>query len=74
MTNRIKPNDFKPNGIKPSDHLPFCGEVVGVVTDSLEEGVSRGKFGTSLDWQQLLVFRTPEILATFAETNKGAMI
>ena len=22
MTNCIKPNDFKPNGIKPSDHLP----------------------------------------------------
>ena len=23
MTNCIKPNDFKPNGIKPSDHLPI---------------------------------------------------
>ena len=23
MTNCIKPNDFKPNGIKPSDHLPY---------------------------------------------------
>ena len=25
MTDCIKPNDFKPNGIKPSDHLPFFG-------------------------------------------------
>ena len=23
MTNCIRPNDFKPNGIKPSDHLSF---------------------------------------------------
>ena len=50
----------------------FCGEDVGVVTDSLEEGVSRGEFAISFDWQELLVFGTSEILATFAETNKGA--
>ena len=31
----------------------FCGEEV-VVTDSLE-GVSRGEFATSFDWQELLV-------------------
>ena len=52
----------------------FCGQEVGVVTDSLEEGVSRGEFATSFDWQELLVFGTSEILASFAETNEGAEI
>ena len=47
---------------------------VGVVTDSLEKGVSRGDFATSFDWEELLAFRTSEILATFTETNKGAKI
>ena len=37
-------------------HQFSCSGEVGVSTDSLKEGLFRGEFATSFDWQELLVF------------------
>ena len=54
MTNYIKPNDFKPNGIKPSDHLPLYISRIFLVERTEVEAFDRI---AGIEWNTVELYR-----------------